>query len=237
MGLFASASVPADARIVIEGNRAIYPAASKEISVRAKNHADVPALAQVWVTEYEVDADPEASRAPFAALPPLVRIGAGKTQVFRIRHIGAELPQDRESVFWLNVLDMPGHSSEAGSPQSEIRIAVRNRIKLFYRPEALKGQAAGDAIGKLQWSLVPQGHSWALQVRNDSPFHVNTVSAALLVGGKRIEADKVGIIKPKAVQQFAVPGLKARPANAEVTFKFVTEYGSAAEETVSLALD
>lgn len=226
-------AAPADARLVVEGNRVIYTHDSKEVSVRVKNHGDAAALAQVWVDEFDVDAGPDSSKAPFVAMPPLMRIDGNKKQLIRIRYTGGSLPQDRESVFWLNVLDTPAVNRAASSAQ--IQVAVRNRFKLFYRPEALKGQSAGGTINTLQWSLAQQGGRWMLNVRNDSPFHANTVKATLLVDGRNVDVPEVGMIQPLSTQQFAVPGLSARPANAQVRMKFLTEYGSPSEHTAPLA--
>ncbi len=50
------------------------------------------------------------------------------------------LPKDRESVFWFNVLEVPPKPDAATvANQSLLQLAFRTRIKLFYRPEALKG--------------------------------------------------------------------------------------------------
>ncbi|WP_080291809.1 fimbrial biogenesis chaperone [Stenotrophomonas maltophilia] len=222
-------AAPVDARLVVEGNRVIYTHGSKEVSVRVKNHGEVASLAQVWIDELDVDAGPDASKAPFVAMPPLMRIDGGKKQLIRVRYTGGDLPQDRESVFWLNVFDTPAVNPDASSAQ--IQIAVRNRFKLFYRPEALKNQNATGIISKLQWSLVQQGGRWTLNGRNDSPFHANAVKATLLVDGRGVDVPGVGMIAPFSTQQFALPGLSGSPGNAEVRLKFVTEYGSPSEYT------
>lgn len=232
----ASTAPPAHARIVIEGNRVIYPESSKEVTVRLKNNGDHPALAQVWVDDYEIDAGPEQSKAPFTALPPLVRVEPHKGQVVRIRRMPGELPHDRESVFWLNVLDLPGSAPSEGGQSSQLQIAVRNRIKVFYRPAQLQGAVPGMAVEQLQWALVPEGAGWALQVRNDSPFHISAVRAWVMANGKAFNADDVGIVKPKSVQTFPVPSLKSRPGSAEVKLKFVNEFGGAVETQAPIKL-
>ncbi|MBA0397434.1 hypothetical protein D7U98_18785 [Stenotrophomonas maltophilia] len=221
-------AAPAHARLVLEGNRVIYPQGSKDISVRVKNHGDAASLAQVWVDEFDVDAGPDASKAPFVAMPPLMRIDGNKKQLIRIRYTGGTLPQDRESVFWLNVFDTPAVSSEASA---QIQLAVRNRFKLFYRPESLKGQASTGVISQLQWSLAKQEGRWVLSARNDSPFHANAVKATLLVEGRSIEVPGVNLIAPLSTRQFEVPGFSGPVGKAEVRLKFVTEYGSPSEHT------
>ncbi|WP_180821372.1 fimbria/pilus periplasmic chaperone, partial [Vibrio parahaemolyticus] len=45
----------------------------------------------------------------------------------------AALPQDRESVYYFNLREIPPRSKEA----NVLQIALQTRIKLFYRPKAL----------------------------------------------------------------------------------------------------
>ena len=44
------------------------------------------------------------------------------------------LPQGQESLFWLNIKAIPSASKQMNS----LQIAVKTRIKLIYRPEALR---------------------------------------------------------------------------------------------------
>ncbi len=66
-----------------------------------------PSLTQVWVDDGRVQNQPEKDAAPFIVLPPIVRIEPGKGQSWRLVFNGSRLPQDRESLFWFNLLDIP----------------------------------------------------------------------------------------------------------------------------------
>lgn len=48
------------------------------------------------------------------------------------------LPKDRESLFFLNVLDIPPNCPELEG-KNGIKFAMQNRIKFIYRPEGLTG--------------------------------------------------------------------------------------------------
>ncbi|MDA5336830.1 fimbria/pilus periplasmic chaperone [Stenotrophomonas maltophilia] len=225
----------ASARIVVEGTRVFLNEGAKEVTVRVHNRAPEAALAQVWVSEYGSNAGPHEAQTPFVALPPLVRIDSDKKQVLRLRFLGADLPADRESVFWLNILDVPSRIAGEDAPQAQIQVAVRNQLKLFYRPVSLKGKTSAGAAAALQWSVVPQGAGWALQARNNSPFHVNTASATVMVNGRVVEARDVDMVKPMSVEQFPLPGVSARPSANEVQFKFINESGGVAELSAALS--
>lgn len=227
-----AASLLAQANVVVEGTRVIYTADMKEASVRIQNTGQVPNLVQVWVDELDVKADPSTTRAPFVALPPLLRVDAGKSQVLRLRKIGGELPQDRESAFWLNILGAPA-AENRGPGSAQLQISVRNRIKLFYRPQSLAKQSVGDAVEKLEWAVVPHEGRWALQVRNPSVFHVSLIRAEVINGKDSVEAKGVTMIAPLTTRYFEL-STSAVASSGSVKFKFASEHGALIEHTASL---
>ncbi len=227
----------AEARIAIESTRVIYPEGEREVSVRIENGGDAPSLVQAWVDEYGVKGSPSTSKAPFMLLPPVVRVDAGKQQVLRIRFAGADLPQDRESVYSLNVLDVPSRGDAASTSGSTLNIAVRNRVKLFYRPKALSKIDPASAIEKLHWNLARDESGWVLRARNDSPFHISTVAATIIAGGQSIEATDVGMVAPKSSKDFSIADAPRQGSRTQVKFKFISEHGSVIERTAELLVD
>ncbi|WP_171956464.1 fimbrial biogenesis chaperone [Stenotrophomonas maltophilia] len=227
-----AASLLAQANVVVEGTRVIYTADMKEASVRIQNAGQVPSLVQVWVDEVGVKADPSTTRAPFVALPPLLRVDSGKSQVLRLRKIGGELPQDRESVFWLNILDVPA-AEKRGPGSAQLQISVRNRIKLFYRPQSLAKQPVGGTVEKLEWAVVPHEGGWALQVRNPSAYHVSLIRAEVINGKDSVEAQGIAMMAPLTTQYFALPRHPGA-SSGSVKFRFASEHGALIEHTAPL---
>lgn len=223
----------AGAKVVVESSRVIYPAGAKEVSVRARNAGTGPVLVQAWTSEYGARTSPSDSNAPFAMLPPVVRIDEGKDQVFRLRHVGAELPQDRESAFTLTLAEIPAATTGESKPGGVLNIVIRNRLKLFYRPQSISKLNATSAIDSLRWSVVPQGQGWALQAANNSPFHVSTVRASVTVNGRRTEASDIDMLRPYSNQVFPLPGATSAPTGT-VTFKYINDHGGAIDRTMPL---
>lgn len=159
----------AQASIVMTGTRVVYDAAQREVTVKLNNDGQSPMLVQSWIDEGDLQATPDTSTAPFVLTPPIARIDPGKGQALRIRFTGQKtLPQDKESLFWLNVLEVPPASAQG---QNRLKIAFRSRVKLFYRPAGLPGNPMA-AAEQLQWRLQRNGAEWALECRNDSPYYV-----------------------------------------------------------------
>lgn len=215
----------ASAGVVITGTRLVYPAGEREITVKLDNSGTAPSLVQAWVDSGDVASTPTQSTAPFMLSPPVFRIDPSKGQSMRLMFTGAVLPQDRESVFWLNVLEIPP-KGEVAADANILQMAFRSRIKIFYRPESLTGTPT-QAIEQVQWKLVPGSvaGSFALQARNPSAFYVSLIELAVVDGSRR-ESGEDGMVGPGETKLFAVPGLKALSASATVEFKAINDYGA-----------
>lgn len=130
----------ASANIVINGTRIIYHSSSKETSVQLINTGTSPSLVQSWIDDGDVDSTPETARVPFLLTPPVIKVAGGGGQQLLIKKLPSSLPTDRESVFYLNVLDIPP-VPENMIGKNTIQLAVKSRIKLFFRPQALTAGA------------------------------------------------------------------------------------------------
>ena len=127
--LFVGHSVQAS--VVITGTRVIYPEKQKEVTVRVNNTGTGPVVLQSWIDNGDVNARPEMLKVPFVLTPPINRVEPNKSQTLRISYTGSALPKDKESVFWLNVLEIPA-KADTSSSQNYLQMAYRSRIKLFF---------------------------------------------------------------------------------------------------------
>ncbi|MBP5059146.1 fimbrial biogenesis chaperone [Pseudomonas chlororaphis] len=117
----------ATAGVVITGTRLVYPAGEREITVKLDNNGTTPSLVQSWVDSGDVASSPTQSTAPFVLSPPVFRIDPSKGQSMRLMFSGAALPQEHESVFWLNVLEIPP-KGQANADTNTLQMAFRLRI-------------------------------------------------------------------------------------------------------------
>lgn len=178
------------ASVVIDNTRAIYPERAREITVRLKNHSTKPVLIQSWLDSGDSNSDPTLTPSPFIVTPPLFRLDGERGQTLRIQLIESDtLPGDRESLYWLNVLDVP---TKLEQKENTIRVALRSRIKLFYRPSGLAGNPV-QAVHELIWQRTTNG----ITAINPSPWYVSLVSIATT--GNTFAADTVA---PKSRRTF-----------------------------------
>lgn len=181
----------AQASVVIHQTRVIYPAGEPEVSVRLTNEGDGPKLIQAWIDDGRALADPEMLDVPFQILTPLFRLDAKKGQVLRIIQLANELPMDRESIFWLSVLEAPPKpKQQAEEEQNYVQFSFRTRIKVFYRPKSLMGEGANKAPNELKWSLA----AGRISVSNPTPYHVNIAGFSIGKEGGKEENRVEGVL-------------------------------------------
>ena len=127
-------STTVQAGIVMGGTRVIYQEGKREASISVTN-ADVhsPYLVQSWIENY---AENDKGKVPFIVTPPLFRLDPEQENVLRINFIGAALPRDRESVFWLNVKSI---SPTQKGDVNKLQVNIKSKFKIFYRPNSLAG--------------------------------------------------------------------------------------------------
>ena len=227
-------SSSAIADIVISGTRVIYKSDQKSVSVRLENKGNNPLLVQSWLDTGDDNAEPGSITVPFTATPPVSRIDAKRGQTIKLMYTASSvLPKDRESVFWFNVLEVPPKPDAATTTnQSLLQLAFRTRIKLFYRPEGLKGNPS-DAPLALKWSWATAGGQTALRVANPTPYYVSFSSGDLETSGKRYPLD-VKMIAPFSNDVIKVNGMSGKSSSAKVHFYAINDFGGAIEGNATL---
>ncbi|CNH99323.1 fimbria/pilus periplasmic chaperone [Yersinia pekkanenii] len=222
-------NIPTYAAMTISGTRVIFPAAQKEVSIRTNNKGTQPALVQVWVDDGKSNANINNVTVPFMVTPPVFRVEAGKGQSIRIIYNGMALPQDKESVFWFNMLDIPSVQKD-GSDKNKLELAFRTRIKIFYRPTSLDSSGS-EQREKLQWELISDSQKGqGVKVTNPTPYYISFDSGVAITGGNKVELN-TEMLAPFSTLVF-YPKNKTSSISA-VNYKVLNDYGANVEEKLS----
>ena len=198
----------AHAGVIINGTRLVYLGDKKESSLGLSNPDTTDYLVQSWVDS----GGKNLAKAPFMITPPLFRLDAKEDNVLRVIRTGGNLPEDRESLYWLNIKAIP--SSKHVEGMNTLQIAINTRIKLLYRPSAVKGRPE-EVAEKLEWHR--EGND--LVVNNPTPFYMNFQSVTL--NGHKVA--KATWAVPKTETHFALP---ANTGGNTVAWSIITDYGS-----------
>ncbi|EMT6576192.1 fimbria/pilus periplasmic chaperone [Providencia rettgeri] len=153
--------------IALDRTRVIYNEQDKTVGMGLTNeHLTSPYLAQAWI---ENDKD-EKVNSPFVVTPPVHRIEANSKSQIKIQAIPAvaQLPKDRESVYYLNVREIPPRSEKV----NVLQIALQTKIKLFYRPAAIVIKERMEVIPQEnEMKIFKQGANYT--VKNPSPYFLS----------------------------------------------------------------
>ncbi|MBK0469659.1 fimbria/pilus periplasmic chaperone [Klebsiella aerogenes] len=200
----------ADAAVALDRTRVIFEGNQKSMSVNVRNdNTTLPYLAQSWVE----DAEGHKIQSPLMALPPLQRIEPGAKSLVKIQLVpgaAAKLPQDRETLFYFNLREIPPKSNKV----NVLQLALQTRVKMFYRPAALVQQGAGsETPWQEKLTLTRQGDRW--QVNNPTPYYVTLV------------ADGKTDMKPLMVapKSSADLGVRAASLGSEPHLAYINDWG------------
>ncbi|UIU18213.1 molecular chaperone [Klebsiella michiganensis] len=192
----------AHAGVVTGGTRLIYPGGKKESSLSVTNNDATPYLIQSWV-------ESNKGAAPFLLTPPLFRLEGEQQTRLRVIYSGG-LPENKESMFWMNIKAIPSSQAKAGA--NTLQIAIKTRIKLIYRPKSIEGTPE-MVTEQLRWTR--SGNT--LQVMNPTAFYMNF--AEVKVGGAEVKEDNW--VGPGETARFQLPGVSA----GALQWKLINDYG------------
>lgn len=214
------------ASVQILATRVIVNAAEKEQTFVIRNVGKSPSLVQLWLSDKNNNTMEIQNDLPLFITPPVGRINAEKRKVFRVfptKEAVSVLPQDRESMFWINVLDIPEMDAN-NKGGNKLNMAFRTRIKLFYRPVNIEGTLIA-AAEQLTWKKRRSGKGYEFVATNNSPFHITLVNIKLKHGDKIITTHSGEMLLPYASQIVAFKGMEAANVNM-LEYDYISDLGA-----------
>lgn len=216
----------ASAAIALDRTRVIFDAGQKSVSLSVTNeNKTLPYLAQAWV---EDDKGNKITN-PLTAQPPLQRVEPGaKTQVKLQQTVDANrLPQDRESLFYFNLREIPPRASKPNT----LQIALQTRVKLFYRPQvlALSQQDQANPWQK-KLELIHEGDSYV--VKNPTGYYATIVSVSSTAKGNPPAGFNPVMVPPMGSASLKV---SAATLGSKPVLTYINDYGGRPELVYSCA--
>ena len=230
-------AVPAaQGAVSLSHTRLIISAKQPEATPRVTNEGSQPVLLQLWIDTGERAADPQHLAVPFVVVPPVLRLEPGGTQRLRVMYTGRAAPStDQESVYWLNILEIP---PKAGSPRTDLlQISFRTRVKLFFRPAGMPATRL-DAHEALRFEFRPHGQGGTLRITNPTPVHQTLLE--LVLGAGRTDAAAQRLTPPDMLrphESVDVPVARRQPEQmlgARVFYSVINDLGVVVEGAGSL---
>ncbi|MEQ4626169.1 fimbria/pilus periplasmic chaperone [Providencia manganoxydans] len=206
----------AQAAVSLDRTRVIFDGGQKSISLNiSNNNKQLPYLAQGWID----DAEGKKITSPLVVLPPVQRIEPGKSSQVKIEALPAinALPQDRESLFYFNLREIPPKSDKPNT----LQIALQTRVKLFYRPKAIKADKNGTPW---QEKLTLQKAGEQMMVKNPTPYYVTIINAAANASSAGEKGKEFAPVMIAPFGEMSL-GMKASALGAKPVLTYINDYG------------
>lgn len=211
----------AQAGVVIYGTRVIYPAGKKEVVVQIMNQGERTSLVQSWIDDGDTAQSPEHIDVPFLLTPPVSRVAAKSGQQLKIKKMVGNLPADKESLFFLNVLDIPPNE-ERNVGKNVIKFATQNRIKLFWRPAGI-APVSKETFRQLQISRVSPG----VVIKNNTANWITLTDIS--VNNLKLNSESL-MLAPRS-QQMIIGAVKNAGA---CSLTMIDDYGNYLTEKIAI---
>ncbi|HDF2327324.1 TPA: molecular chaperone [Morganella morganii] len=188
--IFISLSQFSYAGILLGSTRVVIENGRNEGSVNVHNREDNNYLIQSWVLDKS-----EVPTDDIALTPPLFKLNANTSNALRIV-ITKDLPQDRETLYWLNVKFIPS-VKKSNLDNNSLSFALNNRIKIIYRPESL----SGESINQIFEKIIIQKSGNELKIKNPTKYFINI--SEISINKKNIK--NPGYIEPETEVSLDLP--------------------------------
>lgn len=209
---------PAEAVVNLSATRVVFNKGEANASISLVNDADYPVMVQAWIDNGEPQGSPQTANTAFVVLPPIFRLAPREQRTLRLLSSGKGLAQDRESLYWLNVYEVPptmpvqSHPLQSGE---KVVLAFRTQLKVLWRPPEVEKLSKEDG-DKLQFKL--SGKTW--RVVNPGPRNISLSEVTLA------EYSVSGImIKPYSEQPLFTINHAVLPSS-EIKFTVINDEGN-----------
>ncbi|MDA5491348.1 fimbrial chaperone protein [Yersinia kristensenii] len=199
------------AAFVLNGTRFIYEEGKRNLSFEVTNQAEETFGGQVWV-----DNTNQGNDVYMVPTPPFFKVAANQKQIVRVIKTGSGLPTNRESLFWLNVQEIPPKpKAEDGNV---LAVAVNTKVKLIYRPKSL---VEGRKGAEKNISLVKK--DGVTYLSNPTPYYFAVIG--MKVNGQAVKLSSAEQNALAQMAPFGVVSVGKHALNGTVMIEAVNDWG------------
>ncbi|WLI76565.1 molecular chaperone [Kosakonia sp. H02] len=208
------------AGLIAASTRVIFKEGQTQQSLMLVNTNSWPVMVQTWVDHGDIDvASPSRIKTPFVSIPTLFSLEPQQMQGLRLVYNQQALPEDRESVFWLNLYEIPPKSTTPEPHMQSVTLTMNTQMKIFWRPKNL-GEPE-DISKKISFSRVSNGEKIEIICRNASPWYVSFAGLSLMAGDKvyAVEQQPDMMVSPYGEKRYTVVVKTPPPAMLPLRIK------------------
>ena len=153
----------------VDRTRVIFSAGEMAQSLNLSNDGETPAMIQVWTDTGDPLVPPDKVSTPIVATPPVFKMLPKEIRSLRLLLTARQgLPNDRESVFWLNIFQIQPESERTRQNAQKLILPLRLRMKVFIRPADI-----GDPDALQYQTLQFSAQDTRLIITNPTPWNIS----------------------------------------------------------------
>ena len=212
--------------ITFEAHSGVKPIHTREVigqdgeyKVDIVNTSNEKYLVQFWLEDLEGD----TSGIPVVLTPPMFEIDALGSGFIRLMPITSGLTKKTESVYWLNIQEIPRKLTS--SSKNQLKMAVRTRIKVFIRPEFMSNDGLEKASKSLTWKVNEKSDGLELIATNASPYYLSMGELEVISSTKSIQlSGRFKMVPPNSIQKYEIPEY-FRKKELKIRHGVINDYG------------
>nr|WP_228029651.1 fimbria/pilus periplasmic chaperone [Pectobacterium carotovorum]ALG88443.1 Chaperone protein FaeE precursor [Pectobacterium carotovorum] len=144
------------AALSVDQSRYIFEGDKDAVSIVVENASPKTYGSQTWIENIkETD-----MRPTFVVTPPFFKVPGNGKQVLRVIKALEQMPEDKESIYWVSLQEIPPKNSDGG-----LSVALRTKVKLLYRPASLM-----DGRKNAETGLSTKEVNGQTQLVNTTPY-------------------------------------------------------------------
>jgi P pilus assembly chaperone PapD len=177
----------AQAGIVASSTRLVFNDDKSEQTLMLANTNKYPIIVQTWADNGDTSKTSDQASAPFIPVPSVFRMEPAGIKGIKVINRGDNLPQDRESVYWLNLYEIPPTAKKEEG--SHIELAINTQLKIFYRPKRLSNDPQA-ALKKMTFTVREENGVQIIHCQNDTPFFASFGQMSVELSGKKYPVEQ-----------------------------------------------
>lgn len=117
----------------VDKTRIVFNQSDLSQSVNVVNSGGNETYLQIWTDDGDLTLSPDASITPVIVIPPVVKMYPGEMRSLRLVLTSRQaLPADKESLYWLNIYQIPALKKELNAAERKVVLPLRIRLKSLY---------------------------------------------------------------------------------------------------------
>lgn len=214
------------AGMLVDKTRVIFNAGENTQGMTIMNVNDYPSFVQLWVDFGEVDNFKQSAEAPFILIPPIFNLRSNEIKSIKLIYNGTPLPTDRESLYWINIYEVPA-IKQTLTKEQYLLMSMKTQIKLIYRPAQLTTgvSLAGQAVA---CSIKPDNRG-QLVCRNNTGYYLSYNKIDVVFDNQQYKATRNLdlMIAPFSESSFSLTKMPQQPSEAgnRLIFNLINDQG------------